>query len=121
MSMNTLRLPGSSKPGGGVTSGASAISRAIWAGASCTSQAPSNTAKLLALSSENSLSTPTARQMSPAPEATYRCAAFSAVLELAQAFSTLVTGMPVMPIAFSATWPATMYWPSIEPWPAVAK
>ena len=85
------------------------------------SQPLSKVENMRALSSENIFSAPTARATSPWPERTKAIARLSAELLLAQAFSTLTTGMPEMPMARSATWPRIMCWPSMCPWLALAK
>jgi hypothetical protein len=56
--------------------------------------------------------------MSASPAFRAVSASCSAVLPLAQAFSTLTTGISPMPMLRSAISPRTMCWPSM--WPCVA-
>ena len=60
-------------------------------------------------------STPTASATSAAPDATSSQAPRSAVIALAQAFSTLTMGMPVMPECARTTWPRTPSCPVSNP------
>ena len=108
-------------PGGTSTPAPSFIRRSRIASASLTSQALSKTENMRSRSRENIFSAPTASATSPSPDLTKFTARYIAVLPLAQAFSTFVTGMPEIPIARSATWPRIMCWPSMCPCEALPK
>jgi hypothetical protein len=76
-----------------------------------TSNPPPKISNDLARSASNSFSAPTASATSALPDRTLWQASQKAVEALAQAFSTLTIGTPLMPRSRSTTWPATMCCP----------
>ena len=100
-----------SEPGGGTTPSPSFTRNSKLRSTCDTSQPASKIAKAFALSGMFIFSAPIASAMSHAPERMYCAARCRAELPDAQAFSTLKTGTPSMPILLNMTCPGMAIWP----------